>query len=162
MYMSDRYHIINIHDYVDTDEYMNIKLETNDMEYFWVCLDGKELIFETDIIKFYGITYGTDILLSDGMYPKDFNILIERVTSKMAEIVDVPSMLINAISNGNSIRIHLRDTCKEMINANYNEIEGVKFSFKFDICKADYLNHDGKPIYSMILSMPHFEIKFSN
>ena len=159
--MEDRYHIINIHEYVDADEYLNIKLETNNMIDFRVCLDGKELIFETDIIKFYGIAYEIDILLSNGMYSKDFDILIERVTSKMAEIIDVPSILINAISNGGSIRIRLRDGTKKMIDDNYDEIEGVQFSFKFDIHKADYLNHDGKSIYSMVLSMPHFEIKFN-
>lgn len=161
--MDDHFHIINIHEYADTDEYFDINLETNDEEYFWVSLNGKELIFETDIIKFHDNIDDGFIMLSSDVYRKDFITLVERVISRIDEFMKVPYKRANIIyGSDSSILVVLNERRIKLLADNYDNIEGIQFSFKFDIRK-DYtiLKDTGEPVYILMLNMPHFKIMFN-
>jgi hypothetical protein len=161
--MEDRYHVINIHDYVDTEEYFNIKLETDNLEYFWVSLNGKELIFETDLIKFHDNIDDGFIVLPNDVYRKDFILLVERVILRLTEFIKVPYKRANIIyGSDSSILVVLNERRIKLLADNHDKIEGLQFSFKFDIQK-DYtiLKDTGEPVYILMLYMPHLKLTFS-
>jgi len=159
--MDDIYQVINVHEYIDGEEYLDVTLKTDNMIDFRVYLNDKELVFETGTIKFYNDNIGDDyILLSNDRFSKDFELLVERIVLKMKKFNDVPYALINDVLTKDGIKVYLHDRRKKMIADYFDKIKGIQFAFKFDVWMHDKPYTNDMPLYFVMLNMLHFQIIF--